>query len=481
MARELDDDVTDADLDLPPLDADEDEDAPSAEDPAELVESDDEGDDGGLDDAAAGDLDVGAELDDDLDEEADGGPDEDVDVGPLDEGLDVVGERLEPGDASEREADDLGIDVGEERDLDDGGTEGTGENPEDQVDEAALPELDDGEDPRGDEILAEALLAESDDGLVPWGRVRVAVVEGSGAALPCRRVVALAGRVAAAGEVLLLVEEGALGARRLPFGEGVVAVALAEEALVAVTARGQVLVSSDFGATAAALGAYRASVAAGVELAVTPGRFWLRTGTALACGTLPQKAPVPVRERGVLAIAASGSSLFALTLAGGAPGLERFRGDDEGRMEAPLPEPARRLVEGYKGELMLAATAGGKSLALADGRTVAVSRDGGASFTLSDPGPVMALDFAGSGEDAALLGLVAREGSPSAFLVSWDAKGEVTRIGEATIVDRETQAEPEPSEKEARPRGSIVWDGAREVVWVGSPAGLVALGWPRRH
>jgi hypothetical protein len=83
----------------------------------------------------------------------------------------------------------------------------------------------------------------------------------------------------------------------------------------------------------------------------------------------------------------------------------------------------------------------------------------------------MALDFAGSGEDAALLGLVAREGSASAFLVSWDAKGDVTRIGEVAISEG----------PEAKTRGSIAWDGSREVVWVGSPVGLVALGWPRRH
>src|SRR5262249_43304761 len=162
---------------------------------------------------------------------------------------------------------------------------------------------------------------------------------------------------------LLLVEEGARAARRLPFGEGVVAVALAEDALLAATSRGQLLAGREDGAEATSLGTFRPGPGAvPVQLAATPGRFWIRAGTSLSCVTLPAQSPSPVRERGVLAIAASGSALCAVTLGSAGPAIERLRGDDEGGMEAPLSGPAASLVERGRDALLLAVAAGGRCL-----------------------------------------------------------------------------------------------------------------------
>jgi hypothetical protein len=499
MGRELDDDDVEGDLELPPFDDAVDDDAPGYDGgappsprpaghdgpaggdvPDAALEVDDAG---GLDDAVAADLDVGVELDDHLEGQLVEDRDEDVDVGALDDGIDVEDERSEAGDDAEGGADTEGIGFDETFEGDDGGAEGTSENPEDEIDEAALPDMDDGEDTSGDDALAEALLAESEGSLPPWASSRVILVEGAGAAVPCRSVVAAAGRVAAAGEVLLLVEEGARAARRLPFGEGALAVALGEEGLVAATARGQLLVSHDFGATASSLGACRTgAVALSLELATTPGRFWVREGGALSCGTLPAQPPFPVRDRGVLAIAASGGMLLALTLAAGVPGIERFRGDDEDQRQAPLPEPARGLVERAKGGVLLAASAKGRCLAIGDGLRVALSRDGGVTFALSDPGRVIALAFGGEGADATLLGLLAPEGSASASLVAWGAAGDATRIGEVALVDRDTLGAARSAHADqVEAKATMAWDAARELVWVASAAGLVALGWPQRH
>jgi len=76
-----DDEEIDQDLELPPLDADEDDELPLDAVP-ELPDSADDA--GGLDDAASTELDVGDELDE-LDDDDGGDAEADVDVGPLDE------------------------------------------------------------------------------------------------------------------------------------------------------------------------------------------------------------------------------------------------------------------------------------------------------------------------------------------------------------------------------------------------------------
>ena len=139
-------------------------------------------------------------------------------------------------------------------------------------------------------------------------------------------------------------------------------------------------------------------------------------------------------------------------------------------MEAPLPAPARGLVERDPAAILLAVAAGGRCLALGDGERVVVSRDGGATFTPLDAGRATAIAFAGDAADAPLLALVVPPpgpGGPSpAFVVQASASGEAERIGEL------------PS---AEPPAAIAWDASREVVWVASGAGLSALGMPRRH
>jgi hypothetical protein len=465
---EPDEDEQDLDLDLPPLDADEGDER--ADEAPEALDDPDAG--GDLDDSNAAELDVGDELDD-FDDEEGGDAEADVDVGPLDEGIDPEDDERTVGDEEVGATDGEGIAVDESHDADDGGAEGTSENPEDEVDEATLPDMDDGEDAGGDQALAEALLAESlaenGERLPDWAPARLALLEGAGAAVPCRSVVVAAGRVAAAGEVLLFVEEGARAARRLPFGDGVVAVALAEDTLLLATARGQLLTGRDAGTEATSLGAFRSGASTvPVQLAATPGRFWIRAGAALSCVTVPAPAPSRVRERGVLAIAASAGALIAVTLGPSGPGIERLRGDDEGGLESPLAGAARELVERAGDALLFAAAAGGRCLALGDGLRLVVSRDGGATFALLDPGPVAAVAFAGDGADAPLLALVAPEGAASAYLVRATPAGEASRIGELTSAERELPA-------------AIAWDPARELVWVASGAGLFALGIPQRH
>src|SRR6185312_12045408 len=140
-----------------------------------------------LDDGEASDLDVGDELEELEGDKGVEGEDE-VDVGPLDEGIDVAEEDRDPGEDEVGAADAEGIDVDESRDPDDGGAEGTSENPEDQVDEASLPDLDDGEDLGDEQALAQALLAEDGLDLPDWAEGRVAPVDGAGAAVPCRSI-----------------------------------------------------------------------------------------------------------------------------------------------------------------------------------------------------------------------------------------------------------------------------------------------------
>lgn len=451
------------DLALPPLDADDADDG----DRPELDALESSLDESGLDELTAVDLDVGPELDD-IDELGADDTTGEIDVGPLEDGL-VTDE----GSAAEGEAmgfDDDNVVVDEDRDDDDGGAEGTKEDPGDDVDEAALPEMDDGEDNAGDDELAETLLAEAS---VPrWAASRWAPLEGAGSEVPCRAVAACGGQVAAAGEVLLMVEDGARAARQLAFGEGALAVALAEDALLVANARGQLLLARDHGAETSSFGQWRSGLAPtirsnDVELAATPGRFWIRAGTSLSSIDASGHPLTRVRERGVLAITAVGGVLLSLSSGTGGPAIERFRGDDEGWAEAPLPDAARAMAERCRGTLRVAAAGGGRSVALCDQQRVAVSRDGGASFSVLELSAVRAIAFAGADADAPLLALVAPEGGGSGFIAEVDAAGAPERVAEIAGPGREATA--------------LSWDASREVVWVACAAGLLALGRPQRH
>ncbi|APR86594.1 Hypothetical protein A7982_11943 [Minicystis rosea] len=471
----------DDELILPPPDADEEDEAEGdAEDelPAPIDED-------GLDDAEADDLDVGGDdletSDDELDE-----PDTEVDVGALDEGI-VLDEESADEHEDTDHPDDDGLISDESGSDDDGGAEGTSEDPGDGIDEAALPELDDDDGSAPDDGLAETLLTEGDIA-VPWAAARWAPLEGAGADVPCRAVAAEAGRVAAAGEVLLIIEEGARAPHRLAFGEGSVAIALGDDAVIAATARGQLLVARDGGADAAAIGSWRAGVESSlglwpadaghaVDLAATPGRFWIRAGAALLCATSPVQPLAAVRERGVLAITASGGVLVALTTGGSGPAIERFRGDDEGWAATPLAGIALRMAERARGAVRLASAAGGRAVALCDHQRIAVSRDGGATFTVVELGNVPAITFAGDSPDAPLLALMAPSPNAAAFVVEIDTAGEAARVGEIAVPERDGATEaPSPWTS-----ASLAWDASRDVVWVASTAGLIALGRPQKH
>lgn len=463
----------DEELDLPPADADGDDDRAGLDDD-ELPDLTGEE---GLDDAEADDLDVGGDDLEITDEEDAAGGEDDVDVGALDEDI-LVDEAAASGDEPEGAPEDDGIIADDAAGDDDGGAEGTSEDPGDEVDEGALPDLDDDDGDPGEGALAETLLAESDGGL-PWAGARWARLEGAGAEVPCRAVAAAAGRVAAAGEVLLLIEEGALAPRRLGFAEGSVAVAVADDAILAATARGQLFLAGNDGAGASAIGSWRAGVSpslglwpadgGGVEIAATPGRFWIRAGAALLGATSPDQPLAAVRERGVIAVAASAGALTALTLGAEGPVIERFLGDDTGWAATPLTGDARRLVD-PRLTVRLAA-AGAHAVALASASRVAISRDGGASFTTIDLGPVAALAFAGDDDGAPLLALLAP--GPTASLVTIDAAGEAARAGEIPAPDR---AAASPWSECA-----LAWDAARDVAWIACAAGLFAFGRPRRH
>ena len=223
-------DAEEDDIDLPPLDADGDDGEEEEAGHEDLIAPlEDEAD--GLDDASAADLDVGVELgDDDLD--ATGGDEAaegEIDVGPLDE--DIAAD--EDAAAQDESLEGIG---GEDDDLetgddgeDDGGAEGTDDPIEDAVDDADLPELDaddEGDYEPGGE-LEEAIEA-ADGTLPPWSDARWVVREGAGAAVPCSSVAVGAGRVAAAGDVVLLVGEGAHAENRASFGSGGVSVAIAD-------------------------------------------------------------------------------------------------------------------------------------------------------------------------------------------------------------------------------------------------------------
>src|SRR5439155_24290796 len=139
-----------------------------------------------LDDSGDDQLDAGRDVAR-LREEEKGtdGAEAEVDVGPLGGGLHF--DESEEGSGDPEATADLGpegdeIDIDERGGADDGGAEGTSDDPEDEVDEAALPELDaDDEGDEGDDELAGILLADTEIAALPWDAARWTLVEGAGA------------------------------------------------------------------------------------------------------------------------------------------------------------------------------------------------------------------------------------------------------------------------------------------------------------
>jgi hypothetical protein len=452
-------------LELPPLDADDDAPAHVDEEavPAHLERGD-------LDDVAADDLDIGETI------EAAEGVDDDAGDGTLDVGPDAaeIDAVDEDGGTYEEPAHDVevdGISVDEHGDLEDGGVEGTGEDASDDVDEAALPDLDDDLEAADDASFAEELLV-SAASLAPWASDRRVQIEGLGATVPARTVVARAGRIAAAGEVLLVVEEGARSAKRIPFDDPVIAVALADDALLAGTARGELVHSADGGGT---LAAHANLLSAGphrsLALHATPGRFWIRSAGALSSVTFPEARPTVVRARGVVAIVANGPTLLALVIDAGGAFVERARADDESRGEQRLPSAVATFVERAGDGVELAACGDTRAIAIASRDAVAVSRDGGATFVFARsaaPHCVHGIGFAGDAADATLVLVATPKESAGSFLMAWDEATGLARLAELPGLDATASA-------------GLAWDPSREAIWVAAPFGLAAFGLPRRH
>jgi hypothetical protein len=521
-------------LELPPL-LDDQDDGPE-ESFEELLETLEDSDDP-LDDAAASHLDVGIELSLEdsapIGNEPSGGEEEEIDVGALHEGIiDGSAEswlvEIDGGGDSFNDDDDIDGDDGSHGD--DGGTEGTGEDPADDVDERELPALDADDDGtyEGEDLLAE-LPGFADDRSAAWDALPWVVVDGAGAAVPCSALAVAGGFVIAGGAevstqgeapvskagsrgrraersagdrgTVLIIDPGAHTARRAGIEASATAIVVADGAIVIATRRGSLLRSNDSGKTASSLGAW-GSGGAPVTLAATPGRLWVLSGGTLwspaagaraaepgaasAAATPPRHdgaaassrrlSPGPAVGDGVLRIAASEGVVVALSGAKDALHLERLRGDDERSPVVPLSGAARRAAQAE--DSRLAAAAGGRAIALSGGGAICVSRDGGETFRVVDGlPPVVALAFAGDNQGTPLLALAAREQEPRAQLLYVPASAAPTVVAEIDTAAGAVAGEGRATLGEA----ALAWDPAREVAWIACQAGLIALTRQRKH
>lgn len=433
--------------------------------------------DGGdpLDDASASDLDIGIHIEDDdsRDTSAEASGDA-VDVGSLDDDFaqldnadSVLDDDREPGGFVE---DDEFGGLDTESGIDDGGSEGTGEDAANDIDESALPELDESEHDQADESLADLLLEEATRArLPPWAASRFVPLEGAGASVPCTAVSVVGGRVLAAGDVLITVDEGAHAARRLGLEAPSSAIAAMEGLTVLATARGDMLVSRDGCVSASPVTGFR-STKGPVGLACTPGRIWLLHEGALWSMAGGDTALMRVRESGVRAICAANGSLVALSSGPQGACIEKFRGDDEAWQSTDIPHDVAKFV-GAEHRPTLVATAGGKRVAIASPRGLYVSNDGGSAFSRVEVPGISAACFAGDTEDVDLMVIVTSPDAPLAHLIRVTDDGEPARLAEIRG----------SSDGGSFGDVSIAWDASRELVWVGSRHGLVAWGPARRH
>lgn len=437
-------------------------------------------DDGGdpLDDTNASDLDVGIHIEDDDAREGNAEQtDELVDVGALDDDfaqLDSEGSALDPDRESDGFVEDEdvgGMDLASSDD--DGGSEGTGEDVADDIDENALPELDESENDHADESLADVLLEEATRAQLPsWASSRFVPLEGAGASVPCIAVFVAAGRVFAAGDVVLLVDEGAHAARTMGLDAPSLAIAAMEGLTVIATTRGGLLASRDGWMSASAVTGFRStpSTKGSVGLACTLGRIWILHDRALWSMADADIALVRVRENGMGAIGATTGALVALATRNDGVFVEKFRGDDEPWQSTALPDEVAKFVAAEH-RPTLVATAGGKRLAIASQRGLYLSNNGGVSFLRVELPGVSSACFAGEDETADLLVVVTSPDEPLAHLIRVTDDGETARLADVLgSTDNNSFGDV-----------SIAWDASRELVWIASRHGLVAYGPARRH
>lgn len=150
--------------------------------------------------------------------------------------------------------------------------------------------------------------------------------------------------------------------------------------------------------------------------------------------------------------------------------IEKLRGDDEAPEVQVVPAAVGEAIG--EGPVTLAATPDGRAIGLLANGGVHVSRDGGASFRRCKvAGHAIALAFAGQGEGARLLTLVAPEDRSRGGDLSLQEVGE---SGSSRVADL-------PGAGAASGRAALVWDATREVLWVASSSGLVAYEPAARH
>src|SRR5262249_28146124 len=150
----------------------------------------------------------------------------------------------------------------------------------DELDEEQLPDLDaDENDGEGESLVGDLLTTSvADVALPPMDATPWRLLDGAGAPVPCSAVAVHDGRVAAAGELVLVVDEGAHAARRASFGSGSNMVAFLDGAIVCATRRGQLLVSDD-AANATAVTSWRPRPIGAV--CASSGRLWLLSDGSL--------------------------------------------------------------------------------------------------------------------------------------------------------------------------------------------------------
>lgn len=432
--------------------------------------------DGGdpLDDSNASDLDIGVHIDEgDSHETNSDAAEEPTDVGALDEDFVLVDESSaleeehDPGDFTDDGEFD-GFD--KESGADDGGSEGTGEDAAADIDENALPELDESENDQGDDSLADELLAEATNARLPaWAANRFVPLDGAGASLPCTFVAVSGGRVYAAGDVLLTVDEGAHAARRLALDVPTSAIASTSGQTLLVTQRGGLLSSRDGCVSASPVTGFRSSQGH-VGLACTHDRFWILHDASLWSLSGTEPTLIRARDGGVRAMHATLGTLVLLTTSDTDVRVETARGDDEQPKPAILNEEIAKFVLEEK-QVTLAASARGKRLAIASPRGLYLSNDAGASFMHVEISGAAAACFAGDDDAANLLVVVTSVDQATAHLVRVTDDGEAARLAELTGTnDDQTFGDV-----------SLAWDASRDLVWIASRHGLSAWGQTRRH
>lgn len=475
------------DMELPPLDADDDAPPPGA-DEEELDITDDEP---GLDDAAADDLDVGGLLDDHRGDDGDGAADD----AEADDKVDAGAEALLDDDEASAIGDDADgalVDDGDD-DLDqlegdeaDGGIEGLDEPIENEVDEARLPasDADDGLD--GVDAEGPLALLDDDAPLPPWAAERWTPRDGAGCEVPCVDlavdggcVVAVADPAGAAARrpgSALVVAETDLVPRSVEAPAGAVAVVATAGRIAVATARGAVVLLPSERAAGATLRA-PAALPTPVLLAAAPGRVWVASGSTLSFFEIGDGPAVAVdveapADGEVVAIGASGATLVALLRAGATLTLARRRGDDAGWTRTEIDADSFRAVG--TGVLALRVAASGAAIAVVGERGIVLLRDGRAPRVVALPGVVDAC-FCGERDDVDLAVLVERPTDGAAHVVR------VPPAAAPALLARLPAPAADEGADDPFANARIAWDASRALLWVAAPSGLSAVGGAPRH